>query len=156
MVLPAGSVHHNDATTRGGIEVDVIHTDSGAANHLEMCAGLENRRGYLCLAAHDDGAEPGDCLHEFRLALAGAHNDFESVAPGQLVNAALRNGIGDKDFHFRKNWAGAASTHFDRQLHRFSHREADGEAGAAVREIARSDGAAVNFHQLLRDRQPEA
>ena len=39
----------------GGVHVDVIHTDSGAADDFEFRGSLENGCGDLGLAANDEG-----------------------------------------------------------------------------------------------------
>lgn len=97
--VAARCVHHDHPPLGGGFDVDIIHADSGAADDLEPHAGLQNRRGDLGLAAHDDGAEIRNQRDQFRFAAAGLHDRFERATGSEFVDATLRDRISDQDFH---------------------------------------------------------
>lgn len=44
------SIDNNNTALRGGFEVDIIHSDSGAANHFQLRSGTHNTLGYAGLA----------------------------------------------------------------------------------------------------------
>ena len=53
--VAAGGVHDDHAMAGGGVHIDVVHTDSGAADDLELRGSFENGCGDLGLAANDEG-----------------------------------------------------------------------------------------------------
>jgi len=50
--VAAGGIHHQDAAARGGVEVDIIHAHSGAADHAQPRRLLEQFVGHAGRAAH--------------------------------------------------------------------------------------------------------
>ncbi len=91
-------VHDDNPAAGGRLDVDVVDPDAGAADDAQAGGGLQDGGGDFGLAAHDDGAEVRDQLHELRFALAGADHDLEVAADGELFDPALGDGIGDEDF----------------------------------------------------------
>ena len=68
---PARRIHHQDAALRGGIDVDVVHADSGTADDSQT-------RGLLDEFLIDHRSAPNDDAIRFR-------NKFEELLSGDLV-----------------------------------------------------------------------
>ena len=87
-------VHHHDAALRGGGNVDVVHADAGAADHLEVRRGGDDLRRHLgggadgeAIVVGDDGkqrilvlAEIGEVIHLHATVAENLHGGF-----GKLV-----------------------------------------------------------------------
>ena len=51
--ISARRVQHNNAAAGRRLDIDVIHSDTGAANDTQFVAGIQNIGGDFGLAAHD-------------------------------------------------------------------------------------------------------
>ena len=61
----ARRVHDKDATFGGGIEIDIVHTDAGAADDPEAFCFLDEFPIHSCAAANDDALRIGDDVQQF-------------------------------------------------------------------------------------------
>ncbi len=61
--IAARRVHDQNAAAGGGVEIDVVHTDAGAADDAEPRGGAEERVGNASGAADDEriGIGQGGC-----------------------------------------------------------------------------------------------
>ena len=98
--VSAGGIHHDHASARGGVHIDIVHPHPGTANDSELRSGLEDGGGDFRLTADDESGKFGDDFDEFGFRQAGINNDLEGAAIGEFVYAALRNGIGHEDLGF--------------------------------------------------------
>src|SRR5690606_11798106 len=57
-----GGVHHDDTALGGGLDIDIVHADAGAANDLEQRRGGQHLLGDLGLGTHGDGVHVFDQL----------------------------------------------------------------------------------------------
>ncbi len=96
--VAARGVHHDHAAAGGGIDIDIIHTDAGAANDLEQRGGLDEPGGRLGLAAHHQRGEVRDDVEELIFFQPGLHGHVELARAAQLSHTAVGNGIGNKNF----------------------------------------------------------
>ena len=64
-VLPMGALTTATPGPRGGVQVDVIDSDAGAGDHLQVVAGGNYRLGYFGLATHHQRVVSGDGSDEF-------------------------------------------------------------------------------------------
>jgi hypothetical protein len=87
--------HH--ASTRGGLDVDVVEPDPRARDHLQVLARLDHVRRDLGLRAHDERVVRRDDADEVAGRELGADVDLE-VTPEQ-VEPRLRQRFGDEDAH---------------------------------------------------------
>ncbi len=78
MVLPFRGVGHDDALGGGRGHVDVVDADAGAADDLEVLAGLDDLPGHLGLAADDECVIVLDLLDELLLRELGLHVDLHA------------------------------------------------------------------------------
>ena len=68
--ISAGRVHHQDAATRGGIHVHVIHADAGASDHAKLRGLFEERGRDFRRAANHQTIGVGDFARELPRLLA--------------------------------------------------------------------------------------
>ena len=99
--ISARRVQHDDAAAGRCLDIDVIHSDTGAAHDTQFVTGIQNFGGDLGLAAHHQRAERRNQLDEFALVQAGFNRDLQRVLAREFVHSALRNGIGDEDLRAR-------------------------------------------------------
>ena len=95
--ISARRVQHDDAAAGRCLDIDVIHSDTGAAHDTQFVTGIQNFGGDFGLAAHHQRAERRNQLDEFALVQAGFDRDLQRVLAREFVHSALRNGIGDED-----------------------------------------------------------
>src|SRR5207248_9902585 len=57
-------VDDDDAAPGGGVDIDVVDADAGAADHVELVAGPDHLSGDAGLAAHDQRLVVADRAHE--------------------------------------------------------------------------------------------
>ena len=95
--ISARRVQHDDAAAGRCLDIDVIHSDTGAAHDTQFVTGIQNFGGDFGLAAHHQRAERRNQLDEFALVQAGFDRDMQRVLAREFVHSALRNGIGDED-----------------------------------------------------------
>jgi hypothetical protein len=94
--IGAGGVHHGDATSRRGVDVDRIDARSCARNHAQMRRAREQARGHAGFATNDEGVGAGDRFVE--LARLPRHvNDFDPGCTRQQIEAASRHSVRDHD-----------------------------------------------------------
>ena len=93
--VAARRIHDDHAASRRGLDIDVIDADAGAADDAEARSSLQYRRRHFRLTADHDRAELGNERHQIRFAQTCAHDDIQSRAGCELVDAALGNGISD-------------------------------------------------------------
>ena len=96
--VAAGGVHHDDAAPGGGVDIDIVHPDTGPADRLEIFRRGDDIRADLGLAAHDKGGVVGDDFEQFVVREARLEGHVQVSAFGEGVDAGLRDGIGDKNF----------------------------------------------------------
>ena len=85
--VSTGSVHDNDTTLGGGIDIDVVHADTGATNNLEERRSGENSAADLRFGTHRDGMH---ILYEFQNLLRRrpvSLNDFKARLLTQVGNS---------------------------------------------------------------------
>ena len=103
--VAAGGVHHDHAAFRGGLDIDVIHADAGAADDLEVGGGGDELCGDFCLAADDERGELGDDLEELVFLETGLHGYVQFPGAAELGDATVGYGIGYKNFrNFHIGW----------------------------------------------------
>lgn len=93
--VAAGGVHDDDTVFGGGLDIDVVDADSGAADDLEVLGGLEDLGGDLGLAADDQAVELGDDLDQFILLEARLDDHLNNTALGKGFDSTAGDGIGD-------------------------------------------------------------
>ena len=71
-------VHDLDAARVGGLLVHVVEPDAGAADDLQVCAGVDDVGRDLGGAAHDDGVIGRDGLDQVGRRKTGPLVDFDS------------------------------------------------------------------------------
>ena len=95
--VSGGRVHHNHAVGIGGITIDVVDADAGAANSLEPGGGGEDLGGDLGLGANDESIVFADDFQQF----VGREPDLEisgDVRMGiEKLNTDFRNRVGDQN-----------------------------------------------------------
>ena len=96
--VPAGRVHHHDPARGGGIDIDIVHSDAGAADGFEILGRGYDIRADFGLTADHEGGEFGNDLEQLVVRQPWLESDIQLTALGQGIDAGLRNGIGDKDF----------------------------------------------------------
>ena len=93
--VAAGGVHDNHAVLGGSLDVDIVDTDSGTADDLEVLGGLENLGSDLGLAADDQPVELWDDLDQFILLEAGFDDHLDNAPFGKGFDSTAGDGIGD-------------------------------------------------------------
>ena len=88
-------VRHDDAAARRRLDVDVVHADARAADHLQIVRARDQVGTELGRRADDDPVVAPDRLREVRL---GVDVDVEAVA--QQLDAGGRNLLPDEDLEF--------------------------------------------------------
>ena len=73
-----GGVHDDHAAFGGGIDIDVIHADAGAAHDFEQGRRGKHGGGDLSLGAYGDGVHVLHQLEDFFQRGAVSLNDFEA------------------------------------------------------------------------------
>ena len=67
--VSAGRIHHQDALARGGVEVDVVHADAGAADDAQALGLVEQFGRDLRRAAYQQRIRVADFVVDFALGL---------------------------------------------------------------------------------------
>src|SRR6266511_5196185 len=87
------SVRDDDPAARGGVDVDIVDPDAGAADHLQPLAALDHFRGQLRGRADHDRVVAADRLGEIGVAI-----DVDVEAPiAQEANPGLGDLFADED-----------------------------------------------------------
>ena len=89
-----GGVRDDDAAARGGLDVDVVHPDSRAADHLQPPGALDQPGVELGRGADDDGVVIADRGGEVAVRV---HVDVEPVA--QELDPGLGDRLPDQNLH---------------------------------------------------------
>jgi hypothetical protein len=96
--IPAGSVHHDNASPGGSIDIDVVHTGPSPSDNLQVRSCTNNLSAHLRSTPDDQHVVVG----YDRLQLIGRKvwflDDFESFRD-EDVGANLLDGITEKYFH---------------------------------------------------------
>jgi hypothetical protein len=90
--VPCGCVDNDDAAPGGGVNVNIIHADTGPADDLELIAGGDDSGCNLGLAAYQQGfviTDDGSQLVWFQ-----ARADVNLGVLAQHLQACFRDGIG--------------------------------------------------------------
>ncbi len=98
--VAAGGVHHDDAALGGGIDIDIVHADAGAADDAEIGGGGDDLLGDLGLGADDHGVNvfhEGQQLRLRRLLLEDGDRKFRALL--QQSDALRRNRITNQYIH---------------------------------------------------------
>ena len=90
-------VHHHHAAPRRFLDVDVVQTDAGARDDLEVGRRREDRRGHLRGAPDHEGVVGRNLRGKIALREVGAHVYLEVLA--QQLEALFRQGLGHQDPH---------------------------------------------------------
>ena len=94
--VSARRVQHDDAAAGRCLDIDVIHSDTGAAHDTQFVTGIQNFGGDFGLAAHHQRAERRNQLDEFALVQAGltvtcsAFSRASSSTPRCEMESAMR------------------------------------------------------------------
>ncbi len=91
--VPARRVHHHDAPGRGRRDIDIVHADPGAADHLEPGRGGQRLGGHFGRAPDDQGVEIADARDQLVLLEASAGLDLEMGALREDGNAFGGNAV---------------------------------------------------------------
>ena len=73
-------VHHHDAGGGGGFDVNIVHTDAGPADHLEVAGGVEQFARDLGCGADGEAVIRADDGAQFSGREAGFHVDLDAAA----------------------------------------------------------------------------
>ena len=90
--VPERRVHDVHAARGGRGHVDVVDTHPGAPHHRKARGGIEDLRGDLRLAAHDQRVDVGEVRCEIGLGQTGRRSDLAAFA--EQHEAVLRERIG--------------------------------------------------------------
>jgi hypothetical protein len=60
-----GRVHNGYLMRFGCVQIDIVNSDTHAADHLEVLCRFNYFRGHFCTPAYDDGIIIGDYLQQF-------------------------------------------------------------------------------------------
>ena len=74
--VSAWSIHDDHTLSGRRLDIDIVHTDPGTADDLEVRCGLEDLRCNLRLAANNKRGKFRDDFNEFGFGQAGVDNDF--------------------------------------------------------------------------------
>ncbi len=98
--IAARRIHHHDPMPVRRLQVDVVHADPGATDHLEVSAGFDDFRGHLGGAAHGERV----VLANFRLKLCrletDAHVHRQPLPLPQNLRTFFRQVIGNQNLHW--------------------------------------------------------
>ena len=97
--IAEGGVHHHHALGAGGGNIDIIHPDAGAADHLEVARGGEDVGGDLGRTADCEAVVPADAGLELLGRLAGDDIDI-AAALAKDARGVLVHLVGNEDFGF--------------------------------------------------------
>src|SRR5205807_4852430 len=95
--ISAGGIQHDNATPRRRLNIHIVYTYSGTADHAKFRSGVQNVRREFGLAAHHQRVEGRNNLDKFALAQASLDRNLQRVITREFVHAALRNRIGNKN-----------------------------------------------------------
>jgi hypothetical protein len=89
-------VDHHHAAGRGGVDVDVVEPDPGAADDDQVGSGGEHIGRHLCRRSDDQGVRPHDRLEHLFGRQIGLDVDGVAGRP-EPVETALGDRFGDED-----------------------------------------------------------
>ena len=95
--VSARRVQYDYAAASRCLDVDVIHSDTGAAHDTQFVTGIQDFRRDFGLTAHHQRAERWNQFDKFALVQTGFNRDLQRILASKFVHAALRNGISDED-----------------------------------------------------------
>ena len=107
-----GRVRDDDPAARGGVDVDVVDADAGAADHLQPVGALDQVGGQLRRRADDDRVVVADGLGEVGVAV-----DVDVEVLAQQLDARLGDRLADEDAR-RLTRATGARVRLERRGHR--------------------------------------
>ena len=87
-----GRVRDDDPAARRGLDVDVVHPDAGAADHLQLRPTLDQLGGQLRRGADHDRVVVADPLGEVAVRL-----DVDVEAVFEQLHARVGDGLADED-----------------------------------------------------------
>ena len=90
-----GRVHHDDALGGGGLDVDVVDANAGAADHLQLVGLGDQLLGDLGRRADGEAVIVADDLLELVLGKAGLHVDGDTAILEDL-HGCRRQVVGDQ------------------------------------------------------------
>ena len=90
-------IDDGDAQRRGHVERDVVDADTGASDHLEFRAGLQQFGRDACGAATHDGIVIADAAQQVVLGERGQFVHLQRGFRGEEVYAFLVDIVGDED-----------------------------------------------------------
>ncbi len=95
--IAAGRIDHQDAAAGGGIEFDVVHTNSGASYDAEFGRAAEQGVGDAGGAADNQGVG----VRNFAVQFGATGLRYLPAGVGEQGNATRTDLVGDDNFHFR-------------------------------------------------------
>ena len=98
--VATGGVHDHHAVLGSSRDVDVVHSDAGTTDDIQLGGGFNDLRGHFHAAAHDDCVHVLGRFAELGLLQTELHFDFEGGLGLEKINAGLRNGVSDENFLF--------------------------------------------------------
>ena len=94
--VAAGGVHHDDAGGGGRLEVDVVHADPGAADHLEAVVAFKQVAADRGAATDNDTVDVGELLLEGIVVQFRLDQYLEIVVLLENIQAGLAQGVADQ------------------------------------------------------------
>src|SRR5690606_12879751 len=98
--VAAGSIHDNDALFRGGIDINVIHSDTGSADHFQPVGFLDHIFGDLCTTADYQSVILSDDIHELLWCESGFDINLHFGMALQNIDTLLGQGITNENLKF--------------------------------------------------------
>lgn len=96
--VSAGSVHDEHALARGGVQVDVVNADAGAADDAQAHGFIEKLGRHFRRAAHEQSVGVANFIFDLPFRFGEIHN-----VPGRIrlqdPHDAFVNAIGYQYFH---------------------------------------------------------
>ena len=94
--IPAGRIHDEHAGLGGGVQIDIIHANAGAADDAQFRRLLQNRLGHLHGAAHQQRVGSREVLRVF---LGIGDDDVPAVLRLEMLDARGGQGLSDQYIH---------------------------------------------------------
>ena len=99
--ISAWRVQHDDAAAGRCLDIDVIHSDTGAADDTQFVTGIQNVGGDFGLAAHHQRAKGGMTLDSSRSFKPVLIVTSQRILAREFIHSALRNGSAMRTFGAR-------------------------------------------------------
>ncbi len=97
--IAAGRVHHDDTAARGGLDIDVVDADAGAADDAKLPGAVEQLGRDARGGADQHGVGVGDGFGDRRFRPQQAHDLPGGIRGAQDFFGSFRDVFGDNDLH---------------------------------------------------------